>query len=85
MDFRRLKQKIELEEFELPKIRNMIAQLHGQKLFSVIDLKDGFFHIKIREKDQEKTSFYTGTRQIQFTRMPQGFKNSPGIFQKKWQ
>jgi hypothetical protein len=50
--------------------------------FTTIDLKDGFFQIPIRECDKEKTTFSTGEKLYQFTKMPQGYKNSPGIFQR---
>jgi hypothetical protein len=52
------------------------------RYFSIIDLKDGFFNIPVREKDREKTTFYTGKRLMQFSKMPQGYKNSPAIFQR---
>jgi hypothetical protein len=52
------------------------------KYFTTIDLKDGFFQVPINEPDKEKTAFHTGTRLMQFTKMPQGYKNSPAIFQR---
>lgn len=70
------------DEFEIPKIAELISQLRDMKYFSVIDLKDGFFHINIRPQDKEKTTFYTGSRLMQFVKMPQGYKNSPAIFQR---
>lgn len=45
-------------------------------------MKDKFFQIKIRKQDRKKTAFSTGLRFMQFKRMPQGFKNSPAIFQR---
>jgi hypothetical protein len=50
--------------------------------FSLIDLKDGFFQIPIKSEDRPKTTFYTGKKLMQFKRMPQGFKNSPAVFQR---
>lgn len=50
--------------------------------FSIIDLKDGFFQIPIEVTDREKTTFKVGSKLMQFTKMPQGFKNSPAIFQR---
>ncbi|EEQ81308.1 hypothetical protein NCER_102322 [Vairimorpha ceranae BRL01] len=48
-------------------------------------LATGFFQVPIRELDKEKTAFYTGSRLIRFTKMPQGFKNSFAIFQRAMQ
>ncbi|KAF9756185.1 Retrovirus-related Pol polyprotein from transposon opus, partial [Nosema granulosis] len=76
---------VELDGFEIPKIQELITLLHGKKYFTSIDLKDGFFQIPIRECDKEKTAFYTGKRLMQFKKMPQGYKNSPAIFQRAMQ
>jgi Reverse transcriptase (RNA-dependent DNA polymerase)/RNase H-like domain found in reverse transcriptase/Integrase core domain/Aspartyl protease len=84
-DFRKLNDIVDLDGFEIPKIQELITLLHGKKYFTSIDLKDGFFQIPIRECDKEKTAFYTGKRLMQFKKMPQGFKNSPAIFQRAMQ
>lgn len=84
-DFRKLNDLVEIDGFEIPKIQELISLLHGKKYFTCIDLKDGFFQIPIRECDKEKTAFYTGKRLMQFKKMPQGFKNSPAIFQRAMQ
>jgi hypothetical protein len=82
VDFRRLNKLVKLDEFQIPKIDELIATLRGKSYFTTIDLKDGFFQVPIKEADKIKTAFYTGSRLMQFTRMPQGFKNSPAIFQR---
>ena len=82
VDFRRLNALVELDGFALPKIPEMISLLGRYRWFTTIDLKDGFFQIPIRKGDREKTTFSTGTRLMRFTRMPQGYKNSPGVFQR---
>lgn len=64
-----------LDGYEILRIQELICQLRDQKYFTTIDLKDGFFQIKIRDEDKEKTSFFTGERLMQFCRMPQGLKN----------
>jgi hypothetical protein len=82
LDLRRLNDIVVLDEFEIPKISELIHQLHGMKYFTRIDLKDGFFQVKIEKEDCQKTAFFTGNRLMQFTCMPQGYKNSPAIFQR---
>ncbi|KAG0441380.1 Retrovirus-related Pol polyprotein from transposon gypsy [Dictyocoela muelleri] len=67
----------------IPNIPNMIRSLNGMRIFSLIDLKYGFFQVPLSKEDLEKTTFLdTNNRLMQFTRMPQGYKNSPAIFQK---
>lgn len=82
VDLRRLNDLVILDEFQIPKINELLNELHDKKYFTLIDLKDGFFQIEIRKEDREKTTFYTGSRLMQFVRMPQGYKNSPAIFQR---
>jgi hypothetical protein len=82
VDFRRLNELVEQDEFEIPRIDELISHLNNMKYFSLIDLKDGFFQIKINENDKKKTAFYTGKRLMQFTRMPQGYRNNPAVFQR---
>jgi hypothetical protein len=85
LNFRKLNDLVDLDGFENPKIQELIMLLDGKKYFSCIDLKDGFFQVPIRENDREKQSFYTGKCLMQFRMMPQGFKNSPAIFQRMMQ
>lgn len=82
VDFRRLNDLVNLDEFEIPRINELLNELHDKKFFTLIDLKDGFFQIKIAEEDRKKTAFYTGKKLMQFACMPQGYKNSPAIFQR---
>jgi hypothetical protein len=56
--------------------------LRDCKWFSVVDLKDGFYNVPIVEEDQEKTTFPTEKGIYKFDKLPQGFKNSPAIFQR---
>ncbi|KAG0437575.1 Retrovirus-related Pol polyprotein from transposon opus [Dictyocoela muelleri] len=83
LDLRRVNEIVRLDDFEIPNIQNIIRSLNGKRVFSLIDLKDGFFQVPLSKEDREKTSFLDSNyRLMQFTRMPQGFKNSPAIFQR---
>ncbi|KAG0428021.1 Retrovirus-related Pol polyprotein from transposon opus, partial [Dictyocoela muelleri] len=83
LDLTRLNNIVDLDRFTIPNIREILHSLHGAKYFSLIDLKDGFFQVPLRSEDKEKTAFLDGkNRLMQFTKMPQGFKNSPAIFQR---
>ncbi|KRH94222.1 KRAB-A domain-containing protein [Pseudoloma neurophilia] len=83
LDLRRLNDLVDLDEFVLPNITEVIRSLGNQKIFSIIDLKDGFWQVPLREEDRCKTAFLDArNRLMQFTKMPQGFKNFPAIFQR---
>lgn len=82
VDFRRLNDLVDLDSFELPRINELFITLRDMKYFSLIDLKDGYFQVEINKSDREKTAFFTGNKLMQFKKMPQGFKNSPAVFQR---
>ncbi|MGL6121342.1 MAG: reverse transcriptase family protein, partial [Fusobacteriaceae bacterium] len=82
VDLRKLNSLVELDRFEIPRINEIIAQLRNAKYFTLIDLKDAYFHVEINEDDRKKTAFYSGKRLMKFRKMPQGFKNAPAIFQR---
>ncbi|KRH93912.1 DNA dependent reverse transcriptase, partial [Pseudoloma neurophilia] len=51
-----------------------------------LDLKDGYYQVNFAKEDRMKTAFLDPKgRLMQFTKMPQGFKNSPAIFQRGMQ
>ena len=72
---------VEDNKYCIPHIQNIIEKTLGKKFFTVIDLKDGYFQILLEPKDKFKTAFHFKNELYQWTRMPQGFKNSPAIFQ----
>jgi len=53
------------------------------RFFTKIDLKSGFWQVKLKEGDRYKTAFRIGTQALlQWKVMPMGLKNSPKTFQK---
>uniref|UniRef100_A0A8C5MRQ8 ribonuclease H n=1 Tax=Leptobrachium leishanense TaxID=445787 RepID=A0A8C5MRQ8_9ANUR len=71
----------------VPNPYNLLALIPGNtKYYTVLDLKDAFFCIRLAPASQPLFAFQweestTGARhQMTWTRFPQGFKNSPTIF-----
>jgi len=63
-------------------IEDQLDRLKDPRIFNSIDLKNGFFHVRIEERSRKYTSFVTHNEQFQFLRVPFGLLNSPSVFQR---
>ncbi|XP_076620054.1 uncharacterized protein LOC143341206 [Colletes latitarsis] len=82
IDFRKLNKVTKRDNFPLPLIEDQLDLLQGKKYFTLLDLKDGFFHIKMHENSIKYTSFVTPLGQYECTKMPFGLKGGPLKFQR---
>lgn len=82
VDYRKLNKITIADCFPMPRIEN-IFKLHAHKqIFSSLDCRDGFFHLRIREEDRPKTSFTTPFGQYEYSCAPFGLRNTPNVFQR---
>lgn len=66
----------------MPVIGEVIEQLVNATVFSILDMKNGFFHIDIKPSSRKYTSFVTPDGQYEFNKAPFGLSSSPAVFQR---
>jgi transposase InsO family protein len=82
VDYRKLNRLTVKDAYNLPRIEDAFTKLSGAKWFSTMDLRSGFYQVKMHPADREKTAFVSPLGFYEFNRMPQGITNAPATFQR---
>ena len=80
VDYRALNDLTIKNKYPLPLMDELFDRVHGSRFFSTIDLRDGFYQIRLAEGDIEKTAFRTAFGSYEYTVLPMGLCNAPGTF-----
>lgn len=62
--------------------QDVIAQLLGKKIFTVIDMSSGFWQVQLDKENSYLCCFNTCFGPYKFLRMPFGINSGPEVFQK---
>ncbi|GFY38116.1 hypothetical protein TNIN_248141 [Trichonephila inaurata madagascariensis] len=80
IDFRKLNRVLVKDHYPLPLIEDILDKLQDTRVFSTIDLRNGFFHVPVNKQSRPYTSFVTQNGQFQFLKMPFGLSTCPSTF-----
>ena len=81
VDYRALNTQTIKNRYALPRIDDLLDQLQGAKVFTSLDLAQGYHQIRITEEDVPKTAFRTPLGHFQYRVLCFGLSNAPATFQ----
>ena len=83
IDYRKLNEVTLRDSHPIPRIDTTLDALSGSKYYSTVDLKSGYWQVKVAEQDRAKTAFsIPGGGHWQFVTMPFGLCNAPATFER---
>ena len=82
LDPKDLNQEIQREHYPLPTIEDVATCLHDAKVFTKLDVRNGFWHAKLDDALSYLTIFNMFGR-YRWERMPFGILSAPEIFQRR--
>ena len=80
VDFRKLNEITEQDCFPMPRIDDILDGLKGSTIFTVIDLKSGYWQMELDEESMDKASFSTPDGHFSFKVVAMGLKCAPADF-----
>ena len=82
LDPKDLNKAILREHYPLPTIEDIATCLHGAKVFTILDVSKGFWHVLLDEPSSFLTTFHMPFGRYRWKRMRFGISSAPEVFQR---
>ncbi|KAL6471877.1 hypothetical protein MHYP_G00205270 [Metynnis hypsauchen] len=83
VDPRPLNSALKRQHFPLPTIDEVLPDLTKARVFTVCDVKNGFWHVQLTDESSYLTTFATSFGRYRWLRMPMGISPAPEVFQHR--
>ena len=80
LDYRTLNKQTIKNRYPLPLVADCFDKLAKARVFSKLDLRQGYYQVRIAEGDEHKTTCVTRYGSFEFLVMPFGLCNAPATF-----
>lgn len=77
-----LNKNICYDQHPIPTVEEISLKLRGKSVFTVLDMKEGFYHVQLDDESCKLCTFITPFGKYCFKRLPFGLSVSPEVFQR---
>ena len=82
VDLRAVNKAVVPDKYPLPTAEELTSQFYGSKIFSKLDLRQGYLQVPLHPDSRNLTAFVTHAGVFRYTRVPFGLCSAPSCFQK---
>ena len=80
IDYQQINKVTMKNKYLVPRIEDLFDQLKGSSVFSKIDMRSGYYQLRVKDADMPKTTFRTRYGHYEFLVMPFRLTNAPTTF-----